>query len=257
MKLVHLVPDMVALTGRMLRHNIRSPDTIMTVLGMPVMILLAFVFVLGGAMRTSGTRYVDYVVPAVVLMCVASGAGYTAFRVNLDVSSGIFARLHTMPIARSAILGGHAVASVAANAVSVAVILLVSLLIGYRPRANLAGWLLSAALVGLALVMFASMGLAFGLMSRGVEGSSMFSYLVIGLLFVSSGFAPTSTMPTPLRAFADYQPMTPVINAIRDAQLGAPRTADTWTALAWLTGLAVAFGVLAHLTAPRRIRARL
>lgn len=250
MTAVHALQDTAALSGRMLRHNIRSIDTIMTVLATPVLILLAFVFVIGGAMDIPGVRYIDYIVPVVVLMCIASGVSYTAYRINQDVSSGMMTRSRTMPIARSAILGGHTVASVLINGISVALVLLIALLVGYRPRAGAAGWALTIGLVALVLVGFTLMGVTFGLAARTVEGSSLFSYLLIGLLFVSSGFAPTATMPAGLRAFADHQPMTPIVNALRDAQLGQA-SASTWPAVAWSVGIIVVFGVLARLGSRR------
>ncbi|MDR2380316.1 MAG: ABC transporter permease, partial [Bifidobacteriaceae bacterium] len=215
----HLFADTWTLTVRMLKHNVRSVDTIMTVLAMPLLILFAFVFVFGGAMNTGAIRYVDFVVPVVLLMCIASGVSYTAFRANRDVTEGMFTRFRAMPIARPALVAGHVLASVIVGAVSVAVILVVALLIGYRPRADVAGWLVTAGVLTLTLVAFCLMGVTFGLAAKSAEGSGVFSYLVIGLLFVSSGFAPTSSMPAPLRVFADHQPMTYIINAIRDTQL--------------------------------------
>jgi ABC-2 type transport system permease protein len=237
----------------MLKHNIRSMDTIMTVLAMPLLILLAFVFVLGGAMDTGSIPYVNFVVPVVLLMCIASGVAYTAFRVNHDVTDGMFTRFRAMPIARPTLVAGHVFASVIVNAVSVAILIAVSFLIGYRPSADVVGWLLTAAILILALLAFSVMGVTFGLVAKTDEGSGMFSYLVIGLLFVSSGFAPTETMPTPLRAFADHQPMTVVINAIRDAQLGIPGSGSAPAAMLWLTGIAIGFSVLA-VFANRRLR---
>lgn len=250
MTALHALQDTTALSGRMLRHSVRSIDTIMTVLATPLLILLAFVFVIGGAMDIPDTRYVDYIVPVVVLMCIASGVSYTAYRINQDVSSGMMTRFRTMPIARSAILGGHAVASVAINALSVALVLLIALAVGYRPRAGVADWALSMLLLALVLVGFTLMGVTFGLAARTVEGASLFSYLLIGLLFVSSGFAPTDTMPSGLRVFADHQPLTPIINALREAQLGQD-TISMWPALSWSAGICLVFGVLAHVAARR------
>lgn len=254
MTILHALQDTAVLSGRMLRHNVRSIDTIMTVLGTPVLILLAFVFVIGGAIDIPGVRYVDYIVPVVVLMCIASGVSYTAYRINQDVSSGMMTRFRTMPIARSAILGGHAVASVAVNGVSVILVLLIAVGIGYRPQAHAAGWALTGLLLFLVLLGFTLVGVAFGLAARTVEGASLFSYLLIGLLFVSSGFAPTTTMPAGLRAFADHQPMTSIVNALRDAQLGQA-SPSTWPALAWSVGIIMVFGVLAH-AVERRSAAR-
>jgi len=242
------------LTTRMLKHNIRSADTIMTVLAMPLMIMLAFVFILGGAMNTGPMRYVDYVVPVVLLFCIATGVSYTAYRVNQDVTSGMFDRFRTMPIARGALIGGHVAASVIANAVSVVVIILVALLCGYRPQAGLTGWVLTVLLLFVTLVAFTVMGVAFGLLAKTNEGSGMFSYLVMALLFVSSGFAPTSTMRAGLRAFADNQPMTPIINTLRDAQFGQVDAGTTVTAFVWLAVVIIVFAVLAGVATKRTRR---
>jgi ABC-2 type transport system permease protein len=244
--IAYSVSDTATLTGRMLKHNIRSIDTVMTVLITPIMILLAFVFVIGGAIDIPGVKYVDYIMPVILLMTIASGVAYTAFRVNNDVTSGMFARLRTMPIARSSILGGHVVASVVINAVSVALVFAFGLLVGYRPHATMGGWLTTVGLLLLTLVAFTTVGVAFGLISASAEGSSMFSYLLLALLFVSSGFAPTSTMSTGLQAFADHQPMTPLIDSLRTTQLGQPAGADPWVAAAWLVAITVVFALLAH-----------
>jgi ABC-2 type transport system permease protein len=251
----HGLADLATLTGRMLKHNVRSVDTIMTTLGMPLMILLAFVFVLGGAMDTGPVRYVDFVVPVFLVFAVASGVAYTAFRVNQDVSTGIWSRFRTMPIARGALTGGHLAASVAVNAASVAVLVGCAFLVGYRPTATWAGWGLTAVLLLAAIVAFSVMGVACGLAAKTVEGASMFTYPLMALLFVSSGFAPTDTMPGPLRAFADHQPMTPLIDAIRGAQLGRIDVAATWTALAWMAGFVAVFWALASRAARRRTTA--
>ena len=244
--MTYALSDTATLTGRMLRHNTRSVDTVMTVLITPIMILLAFVFVVGGAIDIPGVKYVDYIMPVILLMTVASGVAYTAFRVNNDVTSGMFARLRTMPISRSSILGGHVVASVVINAVSVAIVFAFGLLVGYRPHATTGGWLATTGLLLLTLVAFTTVGVAFGLISASAEGSSMFSYLLLGLLFISSGFAPTSTMPSGLQVFADSQPMTPLIDALRSTQLGQPAGADPWVAAAWLVAITVVFALLAH-----------
>lgn len=247
MNLVHALSETWTLTTRMFRHNLRSPDTIMTVLVSPMMIMLLFVFVLGGAMNTGQTRYIDYVLPVVLLLCIASGIAYTTLRVNQDVSTGMFARFHTMPIARPALIGGHIVASVVVNAVSMAVVWLVALLCGYRSHAGFEGWLVSLGLLALALVAFSVMGVAFGMTAKSAEGGGMYAYLLMGLMFVSSGFAPTETMSSGLRAFADHQPMTPIINAVRDAQqLGHPSGSDGWVAVAWLLAITVVFAFVAR-----------
>lgn len=252
--LTYAVSDTSWLTGRMLKHNIRSLDTIMTVLITPILILLAFVYVIGGAITIPGITYVDYIMPVILLMTIASGVAYTAFRVNNDVTSGMFARLRTLPIARASILGGHVVASVIINAISLLIVFAFGLLVGYRPHTNLSGWLATIGLLLLTLVALTTIGVTFGLIAKTAEGASMFSYLLLGLLFVSSGFAPTATMPTGLRMFADHQPMTPLIDALRTAQLGQPVAANLWIAAAWLAGITIGFALLAHTAGNRTPR---
>ena len=250
-----LIPDTWTLTTRMLRHNIRSVDTIITILVMPVMILLAFVFVLGGAMNTGPIRYVDYVVPVVLLLAIASGVAYTGFRVNQDVTQGMYDRFRTMPIARASMIGGHIVSSVIINAVSVVVIFGIALLCGYRPHPGWAGFGVMVGVVVVVLVAFTVMGVAFGMAAQSSEGAGVFSYVVMGLMFVSSGFAPTSTMKAGLRWFADHQPMTPIINALRAAQSGQVDGTATLIALAWLVAMIIGFGAMAS-WASRRVEHR-
>jgi len=183
-------------------------------------------------------------VPTVLLMCIASGVAYTAFRVNLDAQGGLFDRLRAMPLARPSIMGGHALASIIVNAVSCMILLVIALLIGYRPQASIFSGAVGAGLLLLSLCAFTAIGTACGVMAKTAEGSGMFSYVVMGLLFVSSGFAPTTTMPAPLQVFADYQPMTPVINSIRDALLGINPGTDAWIAALWLIAFTIIFSVL-------------
>lgn len=240
----HFVKDTWTFAARMLKHNIRSADTIMTVLGMPLMILLLFVFVFGGAMDTGTIAYIDYIVPAVLLMCIASGVSYTAFRVKGDILSGIFDRFRTMPIAHLSFVGGHVLASVIVNGISCVALFLVALLLGYRPQADIAGWGIALGVLLFTLVAFATIGVTFGIIAKTSEGSGMFSYLIIGLLFVSSGFAPTASMPPALQVFAKYQPMTPIINTMRSALLGDAVGYEVWIALAWLLLFTLVFSFI-------------
>jgi len=257
MSAMTLVPDTWTLTTRMLKHNIRSVDTIITILVMPIMIMLAFVFVLGGAMNTGvpGLRYVDYVVPVVLLLAIASGVSYTGFRTNLDVTQGMYDRFRAMPVARGAMVGGHVVSSVIINAVSVVAIFLIALVCGYRPHPGLAGAGVMVGVLLVTLVAFAVMGVAFGMAAQSSEGAGVFAYVVMGLMFVSSGFAPTSTMKAGLRWFADHQPMTPIINSLRAAQSGQVDVTATLIALAWLVAMIVGFGIMCS-WAVRRVEHR-
>jgi len=235
------ISNTLVLTGRVLKHSTRSTDTIITVVIMPVAIMLAFVFVLGGAMKAVPGNYVDYVVPVVLLLAIASGVAYTSYHVNQDVTTGMFDRLRTMPIARAALVGGHIVASVVANAVTVIIVVCVAFLCGYRPHPGPLGGLLMVALLLVALIAFSVMGTAFGLAARSTDTASIYSYLLMGLLFVSSGFAPTETMPKGLAAFANYQPMTPILDAVRGAQSGQIDGGITLVAFVWLVVIVLVF----------------
>ena len=235
----------VVLTGRVLKHSLRSTDTIITVVIMPLAIMLAFVFVLGGAMKAVPGNYVDYVVPVVLFFAIASGVAYTSYHVNQDVLTGMFDRFRTMPIAHSALVGGHIVASVVANALTVVIVIGVAFVCGYRPHPGAVGGLVMVALLLATLIAFSVMGVAFGLAARSTDTASIYSYLLMGLLFVSSGFAPTATMPAGLAAFASHQPLTPIIDAVRDAQSGLVNAGTTWLAFGWLAVIVVFFAVFA------------
>ena len=223
----HFLGDTAVLTGRSLTHILRSPDTIVTTVITPVAFLLLFVFVFGGAIDTGAGvgegNYVNYLLPGILLITIASGIAYTAYRLFLDMQGGIFERFQSMPIARSSILWGHVVTSVVANLVSVAVVVGVALLIGFRSGAGVLAWL--------AVIP--------GLTAKTVDGASAFSYPLIFLPFLSSAFVPTQSMPGPVRWFAENQPVTSIVNAIRALLAEQPVGAEIWIALAWMVGILV------------------
>ncbi len=233
----HLLGDTAVLTGRSLRHVLRSPDTIITTAVMPIAFLLLFVFVLGGAIRTGSESYVDYLLPGILLITVASGISYTAYRLFLDVRSGIFERFRSMPIARSSVLWAHVLTSLVANAISLVVVVLVALLVGFRSSAGPLAWLAVAGVLLLFTLALTWLAVIPGLTARSVDGASAFSYPLILLPFVSSAFVPTASMPGPVRAFAEHQPVTSIVDAIRSLLTGQPVGADLWVALAWCVGI--------------------
>lgn len=231
--------DSVVMTGRVLRYTTRSIDTIITVVAMPIMFMLLFVYVFGGAIHTGSIRYVDYIVPGVILMCIASGVAYTAFRLNNDITKGIFGRFHSMPIAKSSILAGHVLTSVIFNAVSVALILAFALVIGFRPGAGIAAWLEIVGILLLCTLALTSIAVMFGLLAKNAEGASAWSYVLLVLLFISSGFVPTDTMPRGLQVFAENQPMTPIIEAVRALMLGHRAGRSALLAVLWCIGILI------------------
>lgn len=242
----HYLGDAAVLTGRSLRHVTRSLDTVITTCVMPIAFLLLFVFVFGGAIHTgSGLAYVDYLLPGILLITIASGISYTAFRLFLDLKSGIFGRFHSMPIARSAVLWAHVLTSLVANAVSLVVVVLVALLMGFRSPSGVLGWLAVAGILLLFTLALTWVAVIPGLAAKSPDGASAFSYPLIFLPFISSAFVPTASMPTPVRLFAEYQPVTPIVNALRDILAGQPVTGELWVALAWCVGILVAAWMVA------------
>jgi ABC-2 type transport system permease protein len=249
----HVVGDTALLTGRSLRHITRSLDTIITTTVMPIAFLLLFVFVLGGAIDTGTGSYVDYLLPGILVITVASGVSYTAYRLFLDLQSGIFERFHSMPIARSAVLWAHVLTSLAAIAMSVLVVVLAALVMGFRSGAGLLAWLAVAGILALFTLALTWLAVIPGLTAQSVDGASAFSYPLILLPFISSAFVPTATMPGPVRAFAENQPVTAIVDAIRNLLTGQPVGSDIWVALGWcLALLLVAYG-FAMLAYRRRV----
>jgi ABC-2 type transport system permease protein len=236
------------LLKRSLRHVVRSPDTIITTTVTPIAMLLLFVYVFGGAIDSGRGSYVDYLLPGILLITVASGIAYTAFRLFTDVSSGIFERFQSLPIARSAVLWGHVLTSLVANLVSLALVVLVAVAMGFRSGA---GVLACLAVLGI-LVLFTTaltwLAVIPGLTATSVDGVSGFSYPLIFLPFVSSAFVPTSGMPGPVRWFAEHQPVTPIVNTIRHLFAEQPVGDGGWVALAWCGGLLLVAYALAMRT---------
>ncbi|TYB69240.1 ABC transporter permease [Nonomuraea sp. PA05] len=240
----HFFGDTSVLLGRSLRHITRSPDTIITTAIMPIAMMLMFVYVFGGAIRTgSDSSYVNYMLPGILLITVASGIAYTAYRLFMDMQGGIFERFQSMPTARSSVLWAHVLTSLVANLVSLVVVMLVALLMGFRSSAGVLAWLSVGGILVLFTLALTWIAIIPGLTAKTMEGASAFSYPLIFLPFLSSAFVPTATMPGPLRLFAENQPVTSIVNAIRALFAGQPVGNDIWIALAWCVGiLVVAYG---------------
>jgi ABC-2 type transport system permease protein len=249
----HVFGDTAVLTGRSLRHITRSPDTIITTVITPIAIMLLFVFVFGGAIDTGSASYVSYLLPGILLITIASGVSYTAFRLFTDMQSGIFERFQSMPIARPSVLWAHVLTSLNANLVSLVVVVLAALLIGFRSGAGVLAWLAVAGILILFTLALTWLAVIPGLTAKTADGASAFSYPLIFLPFISSAFVPTATMPGPVRAFAEHQPVTSIVNAIRDLYAQQPVGTDIWIALAWCAGILIVAYALAMVTYRRRI----
>ena len=226
------------LTGRSLRHILRSPDTIITTAVTPVALMLLFVYVLGGAINTgSGEPYLDYMLPGILLITIASGVAYTSFRLFMDLQGGIFERFSSMPIARSSVLWAHVFTSLAANLAAVAVVLAVALIMGFRTGASVAAWLAVTGILVLFILSLTWIAVLAGLSAKTVDGASAFSYPLIFLPFISSAFVPTDSMPGPVAWFAQNQPVTSIVDTLRALFEQQPVGSGIWVALAWLLGI--------------------
>jgi ABC-2 type transport system permease protein len=239
----HFFGDTAALLGRSLRHISRSPDTIITTAIMPIAFMLLFVYVFGGAIQTGSDKYVNYLLPGILLITVASGISYTAYRLFLDMKGGIFERFQSMPIARPSVLWAHVLTSLVANLISLVVVVLVALAMGFRSGAGVLDWLAVTGIMMLFTLALTWLAIIPGLTAKSVDGASAFSYPLIFLPFISSAFVPTESMPGPVRAFAENQPVTSIVNAIRGLFAQQQVGGDIWIALAWCAGLlVVAYG---------------
>ena len=249
----HFFGDTAVLTGRTMRHVTRSPDTIVTTVITPIAIMLLFVYVFGGAIDTGSVPYVNYMLPGILLITIASGISYTAFRLFTDIQGGIFERFQSMPIARPGVLWAHVLTSLAANVISLVVVVGVAVGMGFRSGAGVLAWLAVAGILILFTLALTWLAVIPGLTAKSVDGASAFSYPLIFLPFISSAFVPTETMPGPVRAFAEHQPVTSIVNAIRDLFTQQPVGTDIWIALAWCAGILAVAYTFANIAYRRRI----
>lgn len=239
--------DTKTMAQRSLKHILRSPDTIITVVLTPIAMMLMFVYVLGGALgqQTGGVKYVNFITPGIIVLTVISGIAYAAFRLNTDIQKGIINRFRTMPVAPSSILSGQATSSTLSNLFSCLLVLAVAFAIGFRSNAGPTEWLLFAVLLILFILATTWMAIFFGLKAKSAEGAGSFSYILMFLIFLSPSFVPTSSMTPVLRGFAENQPFTPIIETMRSLLTAGTPGDKVWLALAWCIGLFVVMYALA------------
>lgn len=249
----HFFSDMSVMFGRSMRHISRSMDTIITVTIMPIAFMLLFVYVFGGAIKSGTDNYVNYLLPGILLMAIASGISYTAYRLFMDLQRGIFERFHSMPISRSTVLWGHVLTSLVSNAISVVVIILVALIMGFRSPTGLLSWLAVAGILVLFTLALTWIAVIAGLSAKSADGVGAFSYPFLFLPFISSAFVPTKNMPPVVRVFANNQPVNSIVDAIRSLLAGQPVAHDIWIALAWCLGILVVAYIFAMWAYKRRI----
>lgn len=242
--LSHTVTDSATMLRRTVLHTRRYPGMMIMSLGVPVLLLLLFVGVFGGALnagfQSHGGSYVDYVVPGILLMTVGYGSSPTALAVNRDMTEGIIARFRTMAISRASVLTGHVIGAVIRTIVSAVLVIGVALIMGFRPATDALGWLATIGVIALFALALTWLAVAIGLLVRNAEGTSAFVLIVQTLPFLSSAFVPTGSMSGPVRWFAAHEPLTPIIDTLRGLLTGTPIGDSAVMAVAWCVGLALA-----------------
>lgn len=239
--ITNAVQDNITLIRRSVRVSARDIESLLVSVLLPVMLMCMFVWVFGGALSVGG-EYVNYVVPGAILLCAGYGAAQTAVAVAGDMSLGIVDRLRTMPIAASAVINGHVVASLVRNAVATTLVVMVALLLGFEPTAGPTEWLAASGILGLYVLAISWVSALMGLVAGTPDAANGYTFLVLFLPYVSSAFVPTDTLPRWLQGFAENQPVTPVTETLRSLMLGTPG-ADPWAASLWGLGL-TAGGIL-------------
>ncbi|HEY9561547.1 MAG TPA: ABC transporter permease, partial [Anseongella sp.] len=229
--------DMGIMLRRSMRHVFRSMDTIITVTVMPIAMMLLFVYVLGGAIQTGSDNYVNYLLPGILLIAIANSVGYVSYRLFFDKQRGIFERFNSMPIARSAALWGHVLTSLVSNVISIAVIILIAIIMGFRSPSGILSWLAVAGILALFTLALTWIAAIAGLSAKSVDGAGVIAYPIHFLPLISSAFVPTQSMPSGVRAFAENQPVTSIVETIRALLFNQPVGNEIWVALAWCVGI--------------------
>ncbi|MBP1968363.1 ABC-2 type transport system permease protein [Virgibacillus natechei] len=252
-KLYWNVSDGWTMSRRSLKHIFREPESLLMAIGLPIAIMVMFVYVFGGAIQT-GTDYVNYVVPGVIITCVGFGSSLIAISVTQDMTGGLFERLRSMPLLPSSLMVGHVIGGFVRNAIATTVIFLVAILIGFQPNAGLLEWLGVIGVLSLFMFSLNWLFVTIGLITKSVETANAATFPMLFLPYISSAFVPTETMPSWLHAFAENQPMTPLIETLRGLLLGTPIGNNAWLTIAWFGGLLIVSFVIATILFKRRKR---
>lgn len=223
--------------GRALRHSLRNVEALLMSILLPVMLMLLFTFVFGGAIDGGTGDYVNYVVPGIILLCAGFGAASTAVSVNQDMTTGIIDRFRTMGLRGTAVLTGHVVASLARNLVATGVVIGVALLVGFRPTGGVVEWIAALGLVALYILAITSLFAAIGLAASSPDAASGYGFILLFLPYLSSAFVPVATMPGWLQGVATHQPVTPLIESIRGLLLGGGVAPEWPVAIGWCVGI--------------------
>ena len=243
----------LTMAARSARLTTREVDALVTSLVLPIVLMLTFVYLFGGAIST-GTRYITYVVPGVLLLCAGVGSATTAVTVSKDMTGGIIDRFRSMDVGSLPLLSGHVAASVVRNAASTVLVFAVALGIGFRPHASLAAWAAAAGVLLLYVLAISWLAAAFGLLVSSPEAANAFMFVPMIMAYASSAFVPVRTMPSWLHGVAGHQPATPVIETMRGLLLGTHVGANGWQAVAWCGAIFVVSVGLSAAAFRRRTR---
>jgi ABC-2 type transport system permease protein len=243
MTITHSLSDTCVLSHRCLRRSLRNPESFFTALVLPIVLMLLFVYVFGGDLRTNG-HYVDYVVPGLIVLCAGFGAGTTAVAVATDMANGMIDRIRSMPVTGSSLLVGHVVASLARNLVATTLVIGAGLGVGWRPTGSFLDWLAAAGMILLFVAALSWLAAGVGILAGNAEAATSFTMAIMFAPYVSTAFVPARTLPAVLAGIARYQPFTPVIETMRGlwmgrTSLGAPVSHEAILALVYSGGLLV------------------
>lgn len=246
--------DTFTMAGRCLLLSKRNPDTFLTSIILPALMMLLFISLFGNLIQIEGISYVDFIVPGILLQCIAQGSSTTAIMVNKDVTSGIVTRFSTLPINKISILNGHILEAFIRSIMSTVVVVLIAMLLGFRPSIHIIDiGIVFILLVGIISVL-SWLSVIVGVITNSAEGASSLSALAIILSYLSSGFVPTETLPSILKVFAEYQPMTPIIDTMRNAFLGNSLDIEVFIiALIWCVGLTITFYLVSLVLFKKRL----
>lgn len=246
-KIIYFVQDTNTMFKRCMILSLRNLDAFLTGIGTPILMMLLFVYVLGGAMNIDNMKYLDYLVPGIILQCIGQCGSTTAISVNHDLKKGIIDRFRSMPITSSSVLTGHALAAILRNIITTSLILFMAFFIGFKPVADIMHWIIVIGILLLFMAAITWLSIIFGLISGSAESANGISAIIMFLPYLSSGFAPTNTMPKALRVFAENQPMTPIIEAIRSLLMNSTLDKNFLPAILWCVSILTIAYVLANL----------
>jgi ABC-2 type transport system permease protein len=248
-----LVNDSLAMIGRCVRLSRRNVEVLLTSLMLPVILMLLFVYLFGGALDTGGP-YVSYVVPGVLVLCAGFGSASTAVSVSQDMHGGIIDRFRSLDVSGAAVLAGQVTASLVRNVASTVLVFGVAFLIGFRSDAGPLGWLAAGGILLLFILTISALAALVGLLARTPEAANGFAFFLMFLPYASSAFVPIATMPTWLQGFSGHQPITPIIESVRGLLNGTPVGNAPLLAIVWCVGILAVSVALSGVAFSRRLR---